>query len=102
MEKKELKEIADIWKEKGKNLIVPTVLLAYDRSGAKYFVIQNSSTIVFMVKNGSNTTFAIPKKYCQKDKILDYYKVYDIEKMTPVSCPRKNDYEIFVQKHLIK
>ena len=102
MEKKEIKEISDIWKEKANNLIIPSILLAIDRSGCKYFVIQNSSTIVYMVKNGTNTTFAIPKKYCEKDKILDYYHVYDIEKLIPVSCPRKNDYEIFVQKHLIK
>lgn len=102
MEKKELNEISEIWKKNAENLTTPTVFLAKDRSGDTYFVIQNSSTIVFLIKNGTNTTFSIPKKYCQKDKILDFYNIYDIEKLIPVSCPRKNDYELFVQKHLIK
>lgn len=102
MEKKEIKEIEDIWKNKAENLIIPSVVLTIDRSGCKYFIIKNSSTIVFMVKNGTNTTFAVPKKYCEKDKLLNYYHIYDIEKLAPVSCPRKNDYEIFVQKYLIK
>ena len=102
MEKKEIKEIEQIWKEKGNNLIKPEIFIAIDRSGGKYFVTQDNSTIVFMVKNGTNTTFAIPKKYCQKDKLMNFYKVQDIEKMLPVSCPRKNNYELFVQKYLIK
>lgn len=101
-EKKEIKSISNIWDKKGGVLIKPAILLAEDRAGGKYFVIQDNSTIVYLIKDATNTTFVIPKKYCQREHDSDYYKIYNIEKLTPVSCPRKNDYELFVQKYLIK
>lgn len=102
MEKKELSRVEKIWQEKGQDLIKPRVLLARDRSQTLYFVTQDNSTIVFMVRNGTNTTFAVPKKYCLLDKKENIYRLQEIEKLIPVSCPRKNEYEIFVQKYLIQ
>jgi len=97
-----MEKIEEIWKTKGANLIIPSVFIAIDRAKCKYFIIQDSSTIIYMVKNGSNTTYAIPKKYCVYDKKVKVYRIEEIEKLIPVSCQRKNDYELFVQKYLIK
>jgi hypothetical protein len=102
MEKKEILEIEDIWKKDGQDLIKPSIVIAIDRSNTKFFVTQDNSSIVFMVKDNTNSTFAIPKKYCIKKRGDIFYRIQEIEKLTVVSCPRKNDYEIFVQKHLIK
>lgn len=96
------KEIRDIWTQKAGNLIIPEVVLAFDRSNCRYFVIEDASTIVFLVKNATSTTYSIPKKYCILDPKTRVYHINAIEKLTVVSCPRKNDYELFVQKHLIK
>ena len=64
-----------------------------------FFVYRNDSTIVFMVMDKSQTTFAIPKKYC---KIVDdHYIITNYNKMIPVSCPSKNAYEKFVYKYFI-
>jgi len=102
MEKKQLSRVEKTWQEKGQELIRPKILLAIDRSQKLYFITQDSSSIVFMVRNGTNTTFAIPKKYCLIDKKENIYRLQEIEKLIPVSCPRKNEYEIFVQKYLIQ
>jgi hypothetical protein len=94
-------KVRKIWQEKSKDLIKPNVFLAYDNSNRLFYVIQDQSTIVFMVLENSNTTFAIPKEYCIKEKNGKYYKITDTDKLTIVSCPSKNNYENFVQKYLI-
>lgn len=96
------KETRKVWEKEGKELIMPEVLLAFDRSNCRYFVIEDASTIVFLVKYATQTTFSIPKKYCVLDKKTKVYHINAIEKLTVVSCPSKNKYELFVQKHLIK
>ena len=102
MEKKEITEVTDIWKKNANDLKIPKIVLAIDRTGCKYFVIKDESSIVFMVKNGTNSTFAIPAKYCIKKRGDDFYTVNEIDKLAVVSCTKKNKYEIFVQKYLLK
>lgn len=88
-----------IWNKHGKELIKPSVFYALDVNKRKFFVYRNDSTIVFMVMDKSQTTFAIPKKYC---KIVDdHYIITNYNKMIPVSCPSKNIYEKFIHKHFI-
>ena len=102
MEKNKILEIEKIWQKEGKDLIKPKFVLAIDRSNTMFFVTQDSSSIFFMVKDNTNSTFAIPKKYCSKSRTGNFYYIQEIDKLTVVSCPKKNNYEIFVQKHLIK
>lgn len=97
-----MEKIEEIWKTKGSKLIIPDVFIAIDRAKCKYFIIKDNSTIIYMVKNASNTTYAIPKKYCFYDNKVKVYRIEEIEKFIPVSCQKKNIYELFVQKYLIK
>lgn len=89
----------NIWDKHGKDLVKPSIFYALDANKRKFFVYRNDSTIVFMVMDKSQTTFAIPKKYC---KIVDdHYIITNYNKMIPVSCPSKNSYEKFVYKYFI-
>lgn len=94
-------EVKKIWEEKSKNLIKPKIYLAKDRSKCLYYITQDSSSIIYMIKDKTNTTFALPKKYFRIDNKNNIYKFNEIEKLIVVSCPKKNKYELFVQKFLM-
>lgn len=105
MEKFDIKEIKKTWSEKGKDLTPPSVYMAYDKNYRFFYIIQDKSTIIYIILSGSNTTFCIPKKYCkiEKDKNnQEVYKILDNSKLIVVSCPSSNKYELFVQKYLMK
>ena len=89
-----------VWDKNGKNLIKPHIFYAMDSNKRKFFVFRDVSTIVFLVMDKSNTTFAIPKKYCRVKE--DHYIITNYEKLIPVSCPTKNEYEKFIHKYLVK
>ena len=94
------KKINSIWDKEKKDLIKPSILLAKDVNNKEYFVIEDRSTIVFMVFKDSNITYCIPKKYLKKE--LNYYYITNNSKLITVSCrEKKNKYEMFVQKHLL-
>lgn len=95
-----IKDIKSQWEKNGKNLVKPKKFIANDKLGEIYFVIDDNSTIFLFVKAKSNSTFAIPKKYCKIE--TDHYLILDSNKMNIISCPKKNNYELFVQKYLIK
>lgn len=99
MEKKELQEIERLWKEKGKELTMPKILVSKDKEDKYYYNIEDNSTIIFMVLKNSNITYSIPKKYLKKEAGI--YKILDTNKLIPVSCPSKNKYELFVQNNLL-
>jgi len=104
MEKTDPINVEKIWKSKGKELDMPNILVAYDKNKRDYFVIEDRSTIVFMVLNKSNITFCIPKTYCMIDRVSEkekYYKILNADKLIPVSCRTKNNYEKFVQENLL-
>ena len=94
------KKVNSIWDKYGKDLIKPDILLAKDVNNKEYFVIEDRSTIVFMVFKDSNITYCIPKKYLKKE--LNYYYITNNSKLITVSCrEKKNKYEMFVQKYLL-
>ena len=94
------KELNFIWEKEKKDLIKPSILLAKDINNKDYFVIEDRSTIVFMVLKDSNITYCIPKKYLKKE--LNYYYITNNSKLITVSCrEKKNKYEMFVQKYLL-
>ena len=94
------KKINSIWDKEKKDLIKPSILLAKDVNNKEYFVIEDRSTIVFMVFKDSNITYCIPKKYLKKE--LNYYYITNNSKLITVSCrEKKNKYEMFVQKYLL-
>lgn len=94
------KKINSIWDKEKKDLIKPNILLAKDVNNKEYFVIEDRSTIVFMVFKDSNITYCIPKKYLKKE--LNYYYITNNSKLITVSCrEKKNRYEMFVQKNLL-
>ena len=96
----DIKKINSIWEKDGKDLIKPNILLAKDVNNKEYFVIEDRSTIVFMVFKDSNITYCIPKKYLKKE--LNYYYITNNSKLITVSCrEKKNKYEMFVQKYLL-
>jgi len=87
------------WDKFGKELLKTTIFYALDANKRKFFVYRDDSTIVFLVMDKSQTTFAIPKKYCKV--VGDHYVITDYNKMIPVSCPSKNNYEKFIYKYFI-
>lgn len=94
------KKINLIWDKEKKDLIKPNIVLAKDVNNKDYFVIEDRSTIVFMVLKDSNITYCIPKKYLKKE--LNHYYITNTSKLITVSCrEKKNKYEMFVQKHLL-
>lgn len=95
-----VQKINNIWDKEGKDLIKPKILLAQDINNKIYFVIEDKSTICFMIYKDSNITYCIPKKYLKKE--VNYYYITNNSKLIPVSCKsKKNKYEIFVQKYLL-
>lgn len=96
----DIKKINEVWEKNGKELLKPNIVLAKDINSKNYFVIEDRSTIVFIVLKGSNITYSIPKKYLKKE--LNYYYITNISKLITVSCrEKKNKYEMFVQKFLL-
>ena len=93
------KQVKKVWEEKGKDLIQPRIFLAYDKNMQDYFVYEDSSTIVRLYLNKSNISFVIPKKYC---KLMgDRYMIIDSFKLTPIQCPKKNKYQLFIAENLV-
>jgi hypothetical protein len=89
-----------IWDKYGKDLVKPKILMAQDVNNKIYFVIEDRSTICFMILKDSNITYCIPKKYLNRE--INYYYIANNTKLITVSCRgRKNKYEEFVQKHLL-
>jgi len=96
----DIQKIESLWKKEAGNLIKPNILLAQDVNNKIYFVIEDKSTICFMIYKDSNITYCIPKKYLKKE--VGYYFITNNSKLIPVSCnTKKNKYEIFVQKFLL-
>ena len=96
----DIQKINSVWEKNGKNLIKPNIVLAKDINNKIYYVIEDRSTIVFMVFKDSNITYCIPKKYLKKE--LNYYYITNNSKLITVSCrEKKNKYEMFVQKYLL-
>ncbi len=92
-------KIKKIWKEKGKDLVKPKVVLAYDKNMQDYFVYEDSSTIIYLYLNKSNISFVIPRKYCKLEK--DRYFILDNFKLIPISCQKKNKYQMFIEEWLV-
>ena len=92
-------QIKEVWKKDGKGLIIPKIVLAYDKNREKFFVYEDHSTILYLLLDKTNETFVIPKKYCKV--VGDVYKIMDNKKLIPISCYKKNEYQLFVQKYLI-
>lgn len=105
MEPNNEKEVIKSWKKEGKKLIAPSVFYAVDKSGIKYFVFRDSSSILFMIPEKCDTTFTIPKKYCKKKTTksgVNYYEILNRENMSIVSCiGSKTEYEKFVLDNLV-
>jgi hypothetical protein len=93
------KEIKKIWEEKGKGLIVPKVVLAYDKNGEKYFVYEDHTNRLYLNLDKTNISFVLLKKYTKKEK--DWYLILNRSKMSSISCHKKNEYQTFVQEYLI-
>lgn len=99
MEKKEMDKISSMWDTKGKDLLKPSILVAMDKKDKIFYVIEDNSTIYFMVYRNSNITYCIPKKYVKKE--ANIYRILNDNKLISVSCSSKNKYENFVQKYLL-
>ena len=93
------KKVEEVWKTKGKDLIPPKIFLAYDKNMQDYFVYEDSSTIIRLFLNKSNISFVIPKKYCKIEN--GRYRILDSFKLIPISCPKKNKYQIFIAENLV-
>lgn len=98
-------DIKKLWQLK-KDLISPNIVLAVDKNNTNfYFVIEDASTIIFLILNKTNITFCIPKHYCKiiKDsENQNIYKIMDFSKLIHISCPSaQNDYEKFVFNNLM-
>lgn len=104
----ETTRINKIWKKEGekKNLIPPSIPLAFDKNGEQYFVYEDHSTILRLFLNKSNIAFVIPKKYTTIVTSSDSseekkYMIRDIFELHPTSCPKKNEYQRFVMEYLV-
>lgn len=96
----DINRINKIWDEKKENLVKPKIVVAIDKENKGYYVIKDSTSIVFLIYKNSNITYSIPKKYLKEE--FDYYIINDSERLITVSCPTKKDaYETFVQKYLM-
>jgi len=92
-------KVKKIWEEKGKDLIPPKIFLAYDKNMQDYFVYEDSSTIIRLFLNKSNISFVIPRKYCKVEG--ERYRIMDSFKLIPISCPKKNRYQVFISENLV-
>ena len=99
MDKIDYKKVKKIWEKNNQKLVVPDVVVSYDKNKQVFFVYQDYSTIVFMILNKSNISYCIPKKYLVVTE--GWYKITDISKLIPVSCPKKNKYENFVLENFL-
>jgi hypothetical protein len=98
----DLNKLNNIWDKHGKNLIKPSKLLIKDFNKNNYYVIKDSSFIVFMVLKNSNITYCIPKKYLANESEYYFLTEENINKLITVSCrDKKNEYEVFVQKNIL-
>lgn len=95
----DVEKIKRIWKTKGKGLIAPKVVLAYDKNMQDYFVYEDSSTILYLYLNKSNSSFVIPKKYVKLQD--DRYRILDNFKLVNITCTKKNRYQLFVEENLV-
>jgi len=97
-------EIEKTWKEKGKNLEIPNVLIA-NYMDKYYYVLRDSSVVIFVIPENCSSTFAIVKKYCTISEDNDknrFYKIDNLENLTIVSCPtNKSPYEKFIIDNFI-
>ena len=94
-----MNDIKEAWKN-SKNLIIPKILFAKDAENKKYYIINDRSTILYMVSNNKRITYCIPKKYCSVKN--GGYVIDNYDKMVSISCSIKNKYENFVINQLIK
>jgi len=97
----EVKRINRIWETEGKKkkLFPPKIPLAFDKNKEQYFVYEDHSTILRLYLNKSSIAFVIPKKYTT---VVDgKYFIKDIFELHPISCPKKNEYQRFVQEYLV-
>ena len=112
MSNPEIDRINKIWKTEGKKkkLIPPDIPLAFDKNGEVYFVYEDHSTILRLYLNKSNIAFVIPKKYTsilttsgvtEGDDGGGKYFIKNIFELHPISCPKKNEYQRFVQEYLV-
>jgi len=84
--------------EDSEGLIVPNILLAKNKEGKKYYIINDKSTILYMISDNKKLTFCIPKKYCKNKG--NYYLIEDYEKMIAISCSAKNKYEKLILNNI--
>lgn len=96
----DVEKIKHIWKTKGRGLVMPKVVLAYDKNMQDYFVYEDSSTILYLYLNKSNAAFVIPKKYTRLEKD-ERYLILDNFKLINISCTKKNRYQLFVEENLV-
>ena len=112
MSDSEIDRIDKIWKNEGekKKLIPPEIPLAFDKNGEVYFVYEDHSTILRLYLNKSNIAFVIPKKYTSivttpgvtgRNSRGGKYFIENIFELHPISCPKKNEYQRFVQEYLV-
>ena len=98
------KEISKLWKENKKNLIKPNVLYALDKYNILYYVYRDDSLIIFLIPSDCDSTFVIPKKYCNLSEQNGnrYYSIMDSGKLQVVSCSgTKNKYEKFILEKFV-
>lgn len=95
----DVEKIKRIWATKGRGLIAPKVVLAYDKNMQDYFVYEDSSTILYLYLNKSNSAFVIPKKYTRLEG--GRYRILDNFKLINISCTKKNKYQLFVEENLV-
>jgi len=96
----DIEKIKRLWKTKGRGLVMPKIVLAYDKNMQDYFVYEDSSTILYLYLNKSNSAFVIPKKYTHLDAD-ERYRILDNFKLINISCNRKNKYQLFVEENLV-
>ena len=97
-------EIQKTWREKGKKLEVPEILTARYMEKS-YYVLRDSSVVIFIIPENCSSTFAIVKKYCtisEDNEKNKFYKIENLENLTIVSCPsNKSPYEKFIIDNFI-
>ena len=96
-----LSDINAIWDTKGKDLQKPKILLVIDRDNNIYYTMRDNSTIVYLVDKKTTVTYCIVKKYLEvKDN--KYYFINNESKLIYINCSKKNEYDNFIIKNLIK
>lgn len=103
----DVEKVRQIWLKKGKpkGLIVPQILLAYDKNMQDYFVYKDSSTILYLYLDKTNAVFVIPKeKYTRietDERGNQRYRILDSFKLINITCTKKDKYQLFVEEYLV-